>query len=364
MDQSVMTFAGTAARGSAIGTATEGMLTYLNDTDTYQSWNGSAWTGLVPQSPNAVINGAFDFWQRGTTFSNPASEVYLADRWRVAYNGTTGTRSVTRETFTPGTAPVSGYEGQYFLRYAQTVAGTGGTFNVITQKIEDVRTFANQTVTVSFWAKAGAALTGDISLNHLFGSGGSPSIFGIGAQSLSVTTSWARYSFTINVPSVSGKTIGPNSAFEIVFGTPVNTIFTLDIWGVQLEAGSTATPFRRNGNNIQAELAACQRYYFRQSGTGNLLGPTGVAYSTSAAIIPYNLPVEMRVPPSAVEFSNVAVNDGITSRNMPNVTVFGGNNDTTAGLNLFGGTGLTQFRPYFLETQSGLTGFIAFSAEL
>jgi hypothetical protein len=43
MDQTVMSFAGTAARGSAIGTATEGMYTHLEDTDRLQFWNGSAW---------------------------------------------------------------------------------------------------------------------------------------------------------------------------------------------------------------------------------------------------------------------------------------------------------------------------------
>jgi hypothetical protein len=46
MDQSVMTFAGTAARGSSIGTAVEGMVTYLEDSNAYQFWNGSAWVGL------------------------------------------------------------------------------------------------------------------------------------------------------------------------------------------------------------------------------------------------------------------------------------------------------------------------------
>ena len=47
MDQSVMTFAGTAARGSAIGTATEGMVTYLADTDTFEFWDGTAYQPLV-----------------------------------------------------------------------------------------------------------------------------------------------------------------------------------------------------------------------------------------------------------------------------------------------------------------------------
>jgi hypothetical protein len=47
MDQSVMTFAGTAARGSAIGTATEGMVTYLNDSNSLQVFNATSWAPLA-----------------------------------------------------------------------------------------------------------------------------------------------------------------------------------------------------------------------------------------------------------------------------------------------------------------------------
>ena len=50
-DQAVMTFAGTAARGSAIGTATEGMVTYLSDTDLVQVYDGSAWKQIYPAVP-------------------------------------------------------------------------------------------------------------------------------------------------------------------------------------------------------------------------------------------------------------------------------------------------------------------------
>jgi hypothetical protein len=50
MDQTVMSFAGTAARGSAIGTAVEGMVTYLADSDSFEFWNGSAYTPLAEGS--------------------------------------------------------------------------------------------------------------------------------------------------------------------------------------------------------------------------------------------------------------------------------------------------------------------------
>jgi hypothetical protein len=50
MDQTIMTFAGTAARGSAIGTAVEGMYAHLNDTDTLTYYDGSDWVNRIGAS--------------------------------------------------------------------------------------------------------------------------------------------------------------------------------------------------------------------------------------------------------------------------------------------------------------------------
>jgi hypothetical protein len=52
MDQAVMSFAGTAARGSAIPSPTEGMVTYLADSDALNVYNGSAW---VPAASGATL---------------------------------------------------------------------------------------------------------------------------------------------------------------------------------------------------------------------------------------------------------------------------------------------------------------------
>ena len=47
MNQMVMTFAGSAARSSAISAPTEGMLTYLADTDTFEFYNGTSFLPLA-----------------------------------------------------------------------------------------------------------------------------------------------------------------------------------------------------------------------------------------------------------------------------------------------------------------------------
>lgn len=46
MDQAVMVFGGSAARGSAIGTATEGMTSYLSDTNSVEVFDGTQWLRL------------------------------------------------------------------------------------------------------------------------------------------------------------------------------------------------------------------------------------------------------------------------------------------------------------------------------
>lgn len=58
MEQTVMVFDDSAARGSAIGTATEGMVTYLKDTNATEYYDGSAWQGISnPGDITAVTAG-------------------------------------------------------------------------------------------------------------------------------------------------------------------------------------------------------------------------------------------------------------------------------------------------------------------
>jgi hypothetical protein len=248
---------------------------------------------------NKIINGDFGVNQRSFT-STTSSGTYGFDRWLASLSGATGTYSA--QTFTLGTAPVAGYEAKNFARLEIT---TGNDFSQFRQIIESVRTFAGQTITVSFWAKGTNPTTDGglyTSVTQNFGTGGSPSgNVDLASSKFVLTSSWTRYSFTFNLASIAGKTIGTNNNDGLIIGvgqwTSASTdAWTLDIWGVQVEAGSVATPFQTATGTIQGELAACKRYYqFMQLGDNGIVGNS---YSTTAATALVFLEEEMRAAPT------------------------------------------------------------------
>jgi hypothetical protein len=327
-------------------------------------------------SGNAIINGAFDIWQRGTSVSvaSGAGALFAADRFSAITDGDSLTYS--QQTFTPGAAPVAGLEERFFARVSNTFVAGVNNYSLFNHRIEDVRTFAGQTVTLSYYAKADAAKSVSFEINQSFGSGGSSGVFNFVAKQ-ALTTSWARYSHTITLPTISGKTIGANSFLNLgvwlsagsTFNARTNSLgqqnITFDIWGVQLEAGPVATPFRRNANSIQGELAACQRYYWRGQ-TGSIFAYYGVGLAESATIgIAFvQPPVPMRSTASmSLDFSTLATYDGTTIRGITALTI---SQATTTGLALQAtvASGQTANRPLFLINNNTAAGFLGISAEL
>jgi len=271
--------------------------------------NGSAGLSYQPISHNYVINGAFDIWQRGDTFTPTTGKVFQADRWACQYaNGTPTTVSLTQETFTPNDITAIGYgEGKFYLR--NTVTDVGSALALRKQHyVEDVRTLANQTVTVSYWSRATSGTPNTrVYLFQNFGSGGSSSVFHSPTQGAeNLTSDWVRYTFTFSLSSISGKTIGTGSFLQLTIQNEfISSGDVIDIWGVQLEAGSVATPFKRNANNIQGELAACQRYY--QIDKDIRLKVYSVS-GTDNSVVRYVFATNMRTAPSISVARGTTVN--------------------------------------------------------
>jgi hypothetical protein len=335
---------------------------------------GNIINSLEAAGKNAILNSDFSVWQRGTSFSNPATGAFTADRWSVVWDGSGATRTISQQTFTPGNA-IPGYEFPYFYRFAQSVAGTGAAYNLFQNRMEDVRTFAGQTVTISFWAKAAANTNlAQLNLEQDFGTGGSPSATvsnTVSTGTITVTTSWQRFSYTTTVPSISGKTVGTTTPgyLGLRIWVPINATFTLDFVGFQMELGTTATTFQTATGTIQGELAACQRYYWRSTATSNysVIGAgggncTGV---TTVRMFIAN-PVNMRTTPSSIDYGGaLACSDGVTLYTTGSFTIQ--TNSTPAATHILytHGTGvLTQYRWYNLQDNNANTAYVGVSAEL
>ncbi len=272
---------------------------------------------------NAIINGNFDIWQRGTSFGSLVTGEFHADRWRVQFNGG-GTRTISREPFTLGQTDVPG-EPTYFLKWNQTVAGSGQTLNDLRQRIEGVRVFAGQQVAVRFYAKASASETlPTLILAQQFGSGGSPSadVNTTVASNVAITTSWQLFSYTLTLPSISGKTLGSdnNNRLDFVIRMPLNATFNIDIAQVQVEPGPVATTFERRPIGIELDL--CRRYY-QYYGAADMSANTGSGrYANSAANYDagnVTLNPEMRVAPNVTQSATPTYNNcsGLTFQATP-----------------------------------------------
>jgi len=250
---------------------------------------------------NVLINGGADIWQRGTSFAYAGGTTYTADRWWATM---TNTGMVVSKV--AGTAGTSGVvQTQNAIRQQRTSGNTNTGFIQIGQPVEiaNATPFCGQTVTFSFYAKAGANMTASnvITAYLVTGTGTTdvnPLVSGYTGQVVNVlgtptlTTSWQLFTFTTTI----GASI---TQFTSLFSyAPTGTAGAndyFDITGVQLEIGSTATAFSRAGGTIQGELAACQRYYYQTA-----LGFLGVGSlsNSSSADFGIRFPVTMRATPT------------------------------------------------------------------
>ena len=315
------------------------------------------------QNPNLVINGGFDFWQRGTAAVNGiANSTFHPDRWITITDGVGNVNSSRVDVSAQGIGT------QYAWRLERT---TGTNRWVAIQMIEGALSLVGKTVTVSFYVRKGAALTSGISIDlstraSKFGTGYDYTSKTIANASLSSST-FTKVSMSLPITTATSTAGADLFELEIFANQAGATNAYFEITGVQLEIGSTATTFRRAGSTMQAELAACQRYYFRSANSGvenYALAGFGVMQSANTFVAYVQPPVPMRASPTAFEYSNMAVRrfdiggTTLSAMGMFNVSPNGcGVYGTTAASWTSGQTG-------FLTKSNDVNAYVAFSAEL
>jgi hypothetical protein len=250
-------------------------------------------------------NGA-SFTMTASTYGSYGS----CDRWNFGNSNASG--CVAQRV----TSTLAGFSYALQIQRSSTSAVTG--FFGTAQDIETLncQDLAGQTVTLSFYAQAGANFSAASNLINVFvatgtGTDQSSNLMWTSAwtgfakplnTTATLTTTWTRYSYTVVIPA------GTNEIAAAFYYTPTGIAGTADyfqITGVQLEPGPVATPFERK--LIDQTLIDCQRYYQMSYDLGTVPGTAttvglyafGVALNGSTpgpGSIPFR--VSMRTTPS------------------------------------------------------------------
>jgi len=266
------------------------------------------------------------------------------------------------------------------VRIQRTAGNTSTNDLYIGQSLETLNStpLAGQTVTLSFYARAGAnysAASSNLAVRLYSGTGTDQSGLGSAftgtaspvSTSQVITTSWVRYSFTATISSAATQ------LQFLAFYTPSGTAGAadyFDITGIMLEVGSQVSPFVRAGGTIQGELAACQRYY-------ETTYDIGTAAGTATETGSYGFCVGTNT--SGANYFTYANAFKVTKRATPTITLYdlSGNSgkvnkvsavDLTMTANQTGTAdriGQSEFRVYAaLGTAGGFYGHYVASAEL
>jgi len=263
---------------------------------------------VTQANANILINGDFQVWQRGTSFTTPDLDaVYTADRWLCDMDtDASDSGTISRQPFTLGQTDVPSFPSYYFEYNCTT--GLTGNSTMVRQRIEDVVKFGSQTFTLSYYAKADKAITTRVQAKSVYGDGSTSSNNTALDVDIVLGTSWQKFEHTFTTESSVGKDIQANSHLEINFielSSAGNGAFFFDLANVKLEHGSVSTPFEVEPYGDV--LLKCQRYFFKfNSGTSNINVLATVWNSTSTSrAANYQFPTAMRTDPT---LSNITDN--------------------------------------------------------
>ena len=343
---------------------------------------------------NRIINGDMRIDQRNAGASVTASTTgaYALDRWYLE-EATDGAATVQQVSDGP-----TGFTNSLKVTVTSTDTSIGASqYFEVDQNIEGFNTAdlsfgtaSASTITISFWVKSSLTGTFGGSIRNSAANRSYPFSYTINAAN-----TWEKETITIAGDTTGtwiGATNGIGLRLTLALAAGSSLSGTVNTWaganllaptgstnlmgtasatwqvtGVQLEIGTSATPFERRLYN--QELANCQRYYYRfnpTSSSSNTLGSGFVQDSTNAQILHF-FPVSMRTSPTALEQSGTAGNYAIRSTGgvttCSTVPTFGDANTNTSQILLIVASGLTGGQA-ILARAVNTSAWLAWSAEL
>lgn len=184
---------------------------------------------IVGYGPSILINGDFQIWQRGTTFTS-INGIYLADRW-IAYN--------SYDHY------VQAYKSGNSIRLeGYSAVGSSNALTGVAQKVENYSYYAGKTVTLSVNLNLDTDVSAYLTIKDGINDKSSTVFTTSGVKTLTLTLSSSLTKLEVYVNFVR---------YSLAVGKGMN------IYWAKLEVNDHDTPFISKGYG--EELALCQRYY-------------------------------------------------------------------------------------------------------
>ena len=277
---------------------------------------------------NRLINGGMVIDQRGSASTPVTTAAYATDRW------SQGSPVVSKISTQQSTTTTTGFSNSLASTVSSAYTPAAGEVFRIYQRIEGNNcadlafgSASAATVTLSFWVRSSVTGTYAVSLQNSANTRSYVSTYTVNSAN----------TFEFKTITIAGDTSGTwlttnGIGIQVAFCQQTGSTFqttagswqageyygvagaaswlptsgaTFYITGVQLEKGSTATPFEQR--LYGTELALCQRYYYRIiAGTAGQIFGNGYNTSTSAAFVLTPFKVPMRTAPTALEQSGTA----------------------------------------------------------
>ena len=282
---------------------------------------------------NRIINGAMVIDQRNAGASvTPAGGVYTLDRWEAVL---TQASKFSVQQNAGSVARPAGFTNYLGTTSTSAYSVLAGDFFAIRQKIEGFNVAdlgwgaaGAQTVTLSFWVRSSLTGTFGGSLYNADGSRSYPFSYTISAANTweletvtitgDTTGTWGtgngagiQVGFSLGAGSTFSGTAGSWSGSFFISATGATSVVgtngaTFYITGVQLEAGTVASPFERR--DYGTELVRCQRYYevLVVSGSNILLFPGSIDFARNS----YPFKITKRATPTVAGGSGSAEGGG------------------------------------------------------
>jgi hypothetical protein len=273
-------------------------------------------------SKNQLINGNFDVWQRGTSFTGKPNK-YFADRW-VRFAPPSTLSSITdgtlyRESFIRGQTNVLG-SPTYYAKSTLIHAGfTSSSFVGIENRIEGPEKFIGETIYVDGYLRMEGTTGATVGVYVRRNIDGSTYVTEEFSEQVYVQGStWTDFFVSHEIGYTSGSTF-TNDGY-VAIGFKVNDIpsgETLDISNIRVFAtqGETleSSPFRES-TDPQEELRKCSRFYQRSYALDDITGSSTMLSSTN----PDFTPVRFTVTPENEYYHDFSVE----MREVPSITVY------------------------------------------